>query len=92
MRSNYTTILASSYQLSIAKSGRYRTKPNSKGDGRLQFHAALQETDPQQLYQRTQALANVAREDAERRAIKDAIRQLRVVQVEKLNYPDWKKK
>jgi hypothetical protein len=30
--------------------------------------------------------------DAESRAIQDAIRKLREIQVEKLGYPDWKKK
>ena len=39
---------------------------------------------------RMQALVNDPNE--RRRALEDAVRQLRVIQVEKLNYPDWNKK
>jgi hypothetical protein len=72
-------------------------------DWQPQFRAALLETDPQQLHQRVitaeeaiftrmQVLVNASNGDTERHAIEEAMRQLRVIQVEKLNYPDWKKK
>jgi hypothetical protein len=64
------------------------------------FHAALLETDPQQLHrkvleaeeaivQRMQTLAGTPTPDVERHAMEDAIHALRVIQVEKLNYPPW---
>jgi hypothetical protein len=83
------------------------TSPSSRKltfpDWQPQFRAALAETDPKQLHQRViaaeeaiftrmQALASAPDADTERHAIGDAMRQLRVIQVEKLNYPDWKKK
>jgi hypothetical protein len=72
-------------------------------DWQPQFHAALLEVDPQHLHQRVitaeeamfmrlQALVNTPNGDAERHAIQDAMSALRSIQVEKLNYPDWKKK
>ena len=85
----------------------YNTSPSSQvltfPDWQPQFHAALLETDPKQLPQRViaaeesiftrmQALANAPNGDHEQHAIEDAMRQLRLIQVEKLNYPDWKKK
>jgi hypothetical protein len=66
-----------------------------------QFHAALLETDPAKLKQRVIAAeeaifvrfqaTNGGNDDTERHAMEDALRALRVIQVEKLNYPDWKK-
>jgi hypothetical protein len=72
-------------------------------DWQPQFHAALLETDPQQLFQRVtaaeeviflrqQALVNSPTGGIERRATKDAINALLVVRLEKLNYLDWTKK
>jgi surfactin synthase thioesterase subunit len=85
----------------------HNTSPSSQDDltfpdWQPQFHAALLETDPKQLPQRViaaeeaiftrmQALASALNGDTERHAIEDAMRQLRVIQVEKLNYPDWNK-
>lgn len=71
-------------------------------DWQPQFYAALLDTDLQRLQQRIlraeeaifirrQALINAPNADEEREAMDDATRQLRVIQVEKLNYPDWKK-
>jgi hypothetical protein len=68
-------------------------------DWQPQYRAALLETNPQQLhksvfaeeamFRRMQAPVSAPNGDAERRAIHDAIRVLRVIQVEKLNYPSW---
>ena len=62
---------------------------------------ALRETDPQKLQQRVFSLeeAIVRRteffadtpDEGEKDAIRDALRILRTLQVEKLNYPDWNK-
>jgi hypothetical protein len=43
------------------------------------------------IFTRMQALANAPNGDPEQHAIEAAMRQLRVIQVEKLNYPDWNK-
>jgi hypothetical protein len=72
-------------------------------DWQPQMNAALLETDPQKIHERAmaaegaiflrqQALVNCPNGEAERRAIRDAIEAFLVVRVEKLNYPDWKKK
>jgi hypothetical protein len=64
-----------------------------------EFEAALREGDPQSLRQRVdaaeaalfrrlQALAGSAEGDAERQAISDARETLRVIQRDKLGYPD----
>jgi hypothetical protein len=81
------------------------TDPSTHGlqfpDWQPQFHAALLETDPKQLTQRVmtaeeavfvrqQTLAESPTGDVERKAMVDAIRQLLVIQVEKLNYLAWK--
>ena len=68
-----------------------------------QFHAVLLETDPQKLQQcvfsveeaiarRMESLADSPDAEAERNAIQKAVRALRAVQVERLNYPHWNKK
>jgi hypothetical protein len=44
------------------------------------------------LFQRQQVLADGTDRRAEQQAIEDAVRTLRVIQKEKLNYPDWDKK
>ncbi len=70
-------------------------------DWQPQFRAALLETDPQKLQERClkaeeaiflrmQALTD-APDRAEMRAIEDAAHALRVIQVQKLNFPDWTK-
>ena len=41
------------------------------------------------MFTRMQALVSAPNGDAERHAMHDAIRVLRVIQVEKLNYPSW---
>ena len=66
------------------------------------YQAALLEVDPQKLpervkaaeaaiFLRQQALVHSSDGHAEREAIEDAMRALRFIQTEKLNYPDWKK-
>jgi hypothetical protein len=68
-----------------------------------ELEAAVREGDPQKLpqrleaaeaaiFQRQQALVNGPGRQAEQQAIQDAVRTLRVIQKEKLNYPDWDKK
>jgi hypothetical protein len=47
-------------------------------------------TAEQAIFARQQGLAESPDGDVERKAMVDAIRQLRVIQVEKLNYPAWK--
>jgi hypothetical protein len=65
-----------------------------------QFEAALLERDPRKLRQRIdaaeaaiflrlQALADSLPEHGEKEAISDAIRALRLLQREKLGYPEW---
>jgi hypothetical protein len=68
------------------------------------YQAALLETDPEKLrqrillveeaiYMRSQAIHSSNGDDkAERDAMADAMRALRVIQVEKLEYPDWNDK
>ena len=69
-------------------------------DWQPQFLATLLEEDPQKLqecvlkaeeaiYARSQALLNLPNVEAEKLAIKNAMRALRVIQVEKLDYPKW---
>ena len=41
------------------------------------------------MFRRMQAPVSAPNGDAERHAMHDAIRVLRVIQVEKLNYPSW---
>jgi hypothetical protein len=64
------------------------------------YQAALLETNPEQLhhrvlraeeaiFNRSQELLNSSNGEAERHAMDDAMRALRVIQVEKLNYPEW---
>jgi hypothetical protein len=66
------------------------------------YHAALLETDPEKLhksillveeaiYMRSQVLHRSSEGDGgtERHAMEDALRALRVIQVEKLKYPEW---
>ena len=71
-------------------------------DWQLEYQAALLEVDPQKLperikaaeasiFLRQQALVHSSDGQAEREAIEDAMRALRFIQTEKLNYPDWKK-
>jgi hypothetical protein len=66
------------------------------------LYAALQERDPQKLQEcvftleeaitrRKKLLADSPDAEAEKQAIEDAIHTLKVIQVEKLNYPDWVK-
>lgn len=68
-----------------------------------ELEAAVREVDAQKLpqrleaaeaaiFQRQQALLNGPDKQAEQQAIEDAVRTLRVIQKEKLNYPDWDKK
>ena len=68
----------------------------------LAYQAALLEVDPQKLpervkaaeaaiFLRQQALDHDSDGHVERQAIEDAMRALRFIQTEKLNYPDWKK-
>lgn len=71
-------------------------------DWQVQYHAALLETDSKKLqervlaaeaviYLRLQVLIHSSDGHAERQAIDDAMRALRCIQTEKLDYPDWKK-
>ena len=71
-------------------------------DWQLEYQAALLEIDPQKLpervklpkllsFLRQQALVHRSDGHVEREAIEDAMRALRLIQTEKLNYPDWKK-
>jgi hypothetical protein len=71
-------------------------------DWKLEYQAALLEVDLQKLpervksaeaaiFLRQQALLHSSDGHAERQAIADAMRALRVIQTEKLGYPDWKK-
>ena len=72
-------------------------------DWQREFEAALAEVDPQKLPQRVkaaegaiflrqQALSDAPDHRAEQQAIADAMRKLRLIQTEKLGYPDWNKK
>ena len=67
-----------------------------------ELEAAVVETDPVKLrrrieaaeaaiFLRSQELVHSADGQAERQAISDAIRTLRMLQTEKLQYPDWNK-
>lgn len=69
-------------------------------DWEPQLHAALLETDPQRLRDcilnaegaiitRMQALVGASKQDAEWRALEEARHKVRVLLVEKLNYPVW---
>ena len=66
-----------------------------------QYLAVILETDPQKLQQqlfdaeeaivrRMESLDNAPNADIEKQAMEEAIRALRVIQIEKLNYPDSK--
>jgi hypothetical protein len=68
-----------------------------------EFEAALLETDLEQLprrmeaaeaaiFLRLQELVNTSDSHPERQAISDAVRTLRILQTERLHYPDWNKK
>jgi hypothetical protein len=70
-------------------------------DWQPQFFAALLERDPRKLKEhafsmedaivkRMESLDTSANADIEEQAIEEAIRALRIIQIEKLNYPDWK--
>ncbi len=72
-------------------------------DWQSEYESALLEVDPQKLpervraaeaaiFLRQQALVQSPDGRAEREAIEDAMRTLRVIQTDKLNYPDWNKK
>jgi hypothetical protein len=84
-----------------------RTSPAAQNlrfpDWQRQLQAALLETDPTKLQQRifsleealvrlTEFLADTPDAEEEKLAIGEGLRTLRVLQVEKLNFPDWKKK
>ena len=71
-------------------------------DWQLAYQAALLEVDPKKLpervkaaeaaiFLRQQAMVHSSDGYVERQAIEDAMRALRFIQTEKLNYPDWKK-
>ncbi len=83
------------------------TSPSTKNlefpNWQREFEAALLEADPQKLREsleaaevamvlRSQALAHGSDGHAEQQAIRDAISKLRLIQTEKLGYPDWNKK
>ena len=83
------------------------TSPSTKNlrfpDWQLEFEAALLEADPQNLrerleaaevamFLRSQALAHSTDGHVEKQAIREAITKLRLIQTEKLGYPDWNKK
>jgi hypothetical protein len=68
-----------------------------------EFEAALREGDPQNLRQRVdaaeaalflrlQALEGSAAGQEERQAISDAVATLRVIQRDKLGYPEWNRR
>jgi hypothetical protein len=68
-----------------------------------EFEAAIGKGDPQSLRQRvdvaeaalflrSQELAGSAQDQAEQQAISKAMGTLRAIQMEKLGYPDWRKK
>ncbi len=72
-------------------------------DWQGEFEAALLEADPQKLrerletaevamFLRSQALVHSPDGHVEKEAIRDAITKLRLIQTEKLGYPDWNKK
>jgi len=72
-------------------------------DWQREFEGAIDEIDPQKVPQRVeaaedaiflrqQALADSPDQRAEQQAIADAMRKLRLIQTEKLGYPDWNKK
>ncbi len=83
------------------------TSPSTKNlkfpDWQCEFEAALLAADPQKLRERleaaevamvlrSQALAHGSDGHVEQQAIRDAIAKLRLIQTEKLGYPDWNKK
>jgi hypothetical protein len=66
-----------------------------------EYQDALVETTPdllkqrvlkaeEAIFRRLQALSHSRNADDERQALDDAMRSLRVIQVEKMGYPDWK--
>jgi hypothetical protein len=68
-----------------------------------EYQAAILESDPKQLTERTkaaeraifvrlQAISGSADSDAERHAIEDALANLRILKRESLGFPDWEKK
>ncbi len=72
-------------------------------DWQGEFEAALLEADPQKLrerletaevamFLRSQALVHSSDGHVEKQAIRDAVTKLRLIQTEKLGYPDWNKK
>jgi hypothetical protein len=72
-------------------------------DWQREFEAVLLEADPQKLrerleaaevamFLRSQALVHSTDGHVERQAIRGAITELRLIQTEKLGYPDWNKK
>ena len=72
-------------------------------DWQGEFEAALLDADPEKLrerleaaevamFLRSQALVHGTDGHAEQQAIRDATAKLRLIQTEKLGYPDWNKK
>jgi hypothetical protein len=72
-------------------------------DWQREFQTALPEVEPPKvaervqaaeaaIFRRQQALAQSLNGHVERQAIEDAMRALRVIQMEKLKYPDWNKR
>jgi hypothetical protein len=66
----------------------------------LKYREALLETNREKLserveeaeaaiFERLQALSDAQEKQAERQAIQDAIRALRVIKRDRLNFPDW---
>ena len=83
------------------------TSPSTKNlkfpDWQPEFEAALLEADPEKLrerleaaevamFLRSQALAHSPDGHVEKQALREAITKLRLIQTEKLGYPDWNKK
>jgi hypothetical protein len=72
-------------------------------DWQREYETALLETDPEMLakrvhdaegaiFLRQQAMVNSQDGHIERTAIEDALRMLRVIQLEKIIHPDWREK
>src|SRR6266851_7730592 len=83
------------------------TSPSIKSlkfpDWQPEFEAAILEVDPEKLrerleaaevamFLRSQALVHSSDGHVEKQAIRDAVTKLRLIQTEKLGYPDWNKK
>lgn len=82
----------------------HESSPSSpKPDWQQKFEAAFLEGDQQKLpelveaaeadiYLRLQSLVNSPDGQVERDTLDDAMRIVRVIQTEKMNYPDWRDK